>query len=88
MLGLDLTANAYLLETQKALELWDVFSGVLKAAFFGFNIALIACQRGLATRGGAEGVGRVDDLGGRDEPLRHRRHRRDLHGALQCLRPT
>jgi phospholipid/cholesterol/gamma-HCH transport system permease protein len=27
--------------------------------FFGLCIALIACQRGLATRGGAEGVGRA-----------------------------
>jgi len=59
MLGLDLTANAYLLETQKAVGLWDVFSGCLKTVFFGLNIALIACQRGLAARGGAEGVGRA-----------------------------
>jgi phospholipid/cholesterol/gamma-HCH transport system permease protein len=33
-------------------------SGILKSGVFGLNIALIACQRGLATRGGAEGVGR------------------------------
>jgi phospholipid/cholesterol/gamma-HCH transport system permease protein len=58
LLGLDLTVNAYLLETQKALALWDVGSGVLKSVVFAFSIALIACQRGLATRGGAEGVGR------------------------------
>ena len=59
MLGLDLTANAYLVQTQQAVHPWDVFSGVAKTAFFGLNIALIACQRGLATRGGAEGVGRA-----------------------------
>jgi phospholipid/cholesterol/gamma-HCH transport system permease protein len=59
MLGLDITANAYLVETQKAVALWDVFSGCLKTVFFGLNIALIACQRGLAARGGAEGVGRA-----------------------------
>ena len=59
MLGLDITANAYLIETRKAVELWDVFSGCLKTMFFGLSIALIACQRGLATRGGAEGVGRA-----------------------------
>ena len=58
MLGLDLTLAGYLHETQKALGLFDVFSGTLKAAVFGLNVALIACQRGLATRGGAEGVGR------------------------------
>jgi phospholipid/cholesterol/gamma-HCH transport system permease protein len=59
MLSLDTTANAYLIETQNAVALWDVFSGCLKTVFFGMNIALISCQRGLATRGGAEGVGRA-----------------------------
>jgi phospholipid/cholesterol/gamma-HCH transport system permease protein len=59
MLGLDLTFAGYLHQTQKALRLFDVFSGTLKAGVFGLNVALIACQRGLATRGGAEGVGRA-----------------------------
>jgi phospholipid/cholesterol/gamma-HCH transport system permease protein len=59
LVGLDLTSTAYLLEIQNAVRPWDVFSGVLKTAFFGLNIALIACARGLATRGGAEGVGRA-----------------------------
>ncbi|HEY2387996.1 MAG TPA: MlaE family lipid ABC transporter permease subunit [Candidatus Binatia bacterium] len=59
MLSLDLTANAYLIETQKALGLWDVTSGCIKTIAFGVNISLIACQRGLSTRGGAEGVGRA-----------------------------
>lgn len=58
MFSLDLTSHAYLAETEKALQLFDVFSGILKSAVFGSNVALIACQRGLATRGGAEGVGR------------------------------
>ena len=58
MLSLDLTINAYLLEVQKAVGVWDVSSGCLKTAIFGLNIAMIACQRGLATHGGAEGVGR------------------------------
>jgi len=59
MFGLDLTVHAYLLQTQKAVQLWDVFSGALKTVVFGLNIALIGCQRGLATHGGAEGVGRA-----------------------------
>ena len=59
LLSLDLTVNAYLLETHKALALWDVGSGVLKSVVFALAVALIACQRGLATRGGAEGVGRA-----------------------------
>ena len=58
MFSLDLTFNAYLAQTEKALDLFDVFSGILKSAVFGLNVALIACQRGLATHGGAEGVGR------------------------------
>ena len=59
LLGLDLTVNAYLLETHKALALWDVGSGVLKSVVFALAVSLIACQRGLATHGGAEGVGRA-----------------------------
>jgi phospholipid/cholesterol/gamma-HCH transport system permease protein len=58
MFTLDLTFHAYLAETEKALDLFDVFSGLLKSGVFGLAIALIACQRGLATHGGAEGVGR------------------------------
>ena len=63
LLSLDLTVNAYVLETHKALALWDIGSGVLKSAVFALNVSLIACQRGLATRGGAEGVGRATTSG-------------------------
>jgi phospholipid/cholesterol/gamma-HCH transport system permease protein len=35
-----------------------VFSGVLKSMVFAGAIGMIACQQGLATSGGAEGVGR------------------------------
>lgn len=59
MLSLDLTASAYLIQTAKAVEVWDVTSGLLKTVLFGGAVALIACQRGLATRGGADGVGRA-----------------------------
>jgi phospholipid/cholesterol/gamma-HCH transport system permease protein len=58
MFSLDLTLHAYLAESEKALDLFSIFSGILKSAVFGLSIALIACQRGLATHGGAEGVGR------------------------------
>jgi len=37
----------------------DLFSGLIKAAFFGFLLAVIGCQQGFYTRGGAEGVGRA-----------------------------
>ena len=39
--------------------LWweDVVKGLVKATFFGFIFALIACHRGFHARGGAKGVG-------------------------------
>jgi phospholipid/cholesterol/gamma-HCH transport system permease protein len=55
---LDLTAEAYIQQTAKVVRLWDFMSGLLKSLPFGIVIALIACQQGLATDGGAEGVGR------------------------------
>jgi phospholipid/cholesterol/gamma-HCH transport system permease protein len=57
-LTLDLTSTVYLNETQKAVKLWDVASGLIKSGVFGLAIAMISCQQGLATTGGAEGVGR------------------------------
>ncbi len=58
LLSLDLTITGYVLETRKVLTFWNVYSGVIKSAVFALAIALIACQQGLATSGGAEGVGR------------------------------
>jgi phospholipid/cholesterol/gamma-HCH transport system permease protein len=45
-------ANGYVRPT-------DVFSGLIKALFFGVSIALISCHRGLNSSAGAEGVGRA-----------------------------
>jgi phospholipid/cholesterol/gamma-HCH transport system permease protein len=56
--NLDLTLTAYVGQLQKAVKLWDVYSGLIKSVIFALAIALIACQQGLATTGGAEGVGR------------------------------
>jgi phospholipid/cholesterol/gamma-HCH transport system permease protein len=56
--SLDLTGTAYWNEIQKAVSAWDVTSGLLKSVLFASAITLIACQQGLATEGGAEGVGR------------------------------
>lgn len=39
------------------MELSDLSSGLIKAAVFGFLIAIIGCEKGLYTRGGAQGVG-------------------------------
>jgi phospholipid/cholesterol/gamma-HCH transport system permease protein len=55
---LDITAVGYLTETGKALHVWDVMQGLIKCGVFAIAIGLVACQQGLATTGGAEGVGR------------------------------
>jgi len=49
---------AYTQNTFQFMDLNDVFSGLIKAAVFGLLIALIGCQKGFYTTGGAEGVGR------------------------------
>jgi len=58
LMVLDLTPSAYLLETERAVDWIDVFTGVGKSVVFAAAIAFIACQRGMTTSGGAEGVGR------------------------------
>lgn len=55
---LDVTPTAFLTQLRHAVQPWDVGSGLLKSVVFSAAIALIACQQGLATSGGAEGVGR------------------------------
>ncbi len=56
--NLDLTVRGYLSQTARVVSLWDISSGIIKSVMFAFAVALIACQQGLATSGGAEGVGR------------------------------
>lgn len=49
--------NAYLHDTMNYLHANDVVSGLVKAAVFGFVIALMGCFHGYRSRGGAQGVG-------------------------------
>ena len=49
---------SYMENTFRFMDLPDLTSGLIKAAFFGMLIAVVGCQQGLYTRGGAEGVGR------------------------------
>lgn len=56
--SLDLTVAGYLIETKTSVVLWDVQTGIVKSIAFAIAIALIACQQGFSTSGGAEGVGR------------------------------
>lgn len=55
---LGMGARSYLAEGMEALVLQDLWGGVLKAVAFAAIIALVGCQQGLATQGGAEAVGR------------------------------
>jgi phospholipid/cholesterol/gamma-HCH transport system permease protein len=55
---LGLSTTGYMNQTFRAVEGWDVQSGLLKSVVFAITIALIACQQGFATSGGAAGVGR------------------------------
>lgn len=49
----------YLKNTLLYLELWDVYSGLIKSCFFGVLIAIIGSWQGMRAEGGAEGVGRA-----------------------------
>jgi len=49
----------YLTQTEQYLETMDVVSGLVKAAVFGFLVALMGCYQGYYSRGGAEGVGQA-----------------------------
>lgn len=55
----DLHPLAFLNTALPMLELWDFQVGVIKGCFFGVMIALTSCYFGLATTGGAPGVGRA-----------------------------
>ena len=58
IMDLDLTTQGYMIQTLKAVQPWDVGSGLMKSVVFAVAIGLIACQQGFAADGGAEGVGK------------------------------
>ena len=49
----------YIQNTVDFLEAWDVTSGLLKAAAFGFIVALMGCYHGMNSGRGAQGVGQA-----------------------------
>ena len=57
VLGLDITPYAYIQQTFKAINVFAVTTGILKAAVFALIIAGIGCHRGFKVRGGAQAVG-------------------------------
>lgn len=56
---LDFNASSYLRATFDYLEFRDVFSGLVKAAAFGFIVTLMGCYHGYNSGRGAQGVGRA-----------------------------
>ncbi len=56
---LGFNSAIYLKRTFEFLHAEDVISGLVKAAVFGFIIALMGCYHGFNSRGGAQGVGRA-----------------------------
>jgi phospholipid/cholesterol/gamma-HCH transport system permease protein len=55
--ALDMSTTAYVLNSFDSAKLADLLVGMLKSAVFAWLVITIACQRGLAVEGGAEGVG-------------------------------
>ncbi len=55
---LDIPSGPFLRHLYWYVDPEDIFGGMLKAAVFGFFLAMISCYKGFKTEGGAEGVGR------------------------------
>ncbi len=55
--GMGVSAHTFFSGLKLFFHASDVFSGLIKAIFFGGIIATMGCYHGLGTKGGAEGVG-------------------------------
>lgn len=56
---LGFNGSTYLATTRRYLEADDIISSLVKAAVFGFLLALAGCYHGFRSSGGAAGVGRA-----------------------------
>lgn len=56
---LDFNPATYIRNSVDILEPFDVTSGLIKAAVFGFLLTLMGCYHGYNAAGGAQGVGRA-----------------------------
>lgn len=52
-----INAIDYMGSAKQLMTMGDIYGGIAKSVVFGMIIALIACYKGLKTRGGAKGVG-------------------------------
>ncbi|HTM58369.1 MAG TPA: ABC transporter permease [Candidatus Udaeobacter sp.] len=57
--SIGVSTHTYVLGLQQYFYYKDLFSGLLKAVFFGGIIGMMGCYYGFATEGGAEGVGQA-----------------------------
>ena len=57
--SLGFNGFSYIKTTTDQLHFDDISSGLIKAAVFGFIIALMGCYHGFNSKGGAQGVGRA-----------------------------
>ena len=55
--NLDFNGTSYLKNTVDFAHQDDITSGLIKAAVFGFIVALMGCYNGFNSKGGAQGVG-------------------------------
>ncbi len=57
--SIGVSTNTYVVGLKQFFFLKDLYSGLLKAVFFGGIIGTMGCYYGFATEGGAEGVGQA-----------------------------
>ena len=53
----DVTFAVFFNSAKRVFQLKDIIGGVVKSVFFGASTSILGCHVGLATQGGAEGVG-------------------------------
>ena len=56
---LDVNPVVFMEKTFDFMEYKDVYSGLIKAAVFGYIMSMVGCFEGFYTEGGAEGVGKA-----------------------------
>ena len=54
----DISSTVFIDSIRNFLKVWDLFACVIKSVVFGAMIAIIGCNWGLTTSGGAKGVGK------------------------------
>lgn len=55
--SMDVSFSQYILQTQGAVDLMDVMSGLIKSVFFGILIAIAGCQAGIECGRNSDAVG-------------------------------